>query len=313
MLVNDEGADLEVRAWRFSYNARGIIEMPNRLRADKTAVIMVHPWGIDDGQGWKTPEPAGVADFCTLGEEQAGRPAHARGDRSAARSACASKVACTLVSLPGKEDPIRQKLYRSVRGKPTAAEREQGATRAAGEAHQLRLPRPAAGETLTLSADQPVIDYFRQFSGLGRQARTTTRASGTCPFPLRRTSRSHADDVVIYDAEGYDVAQRVPQAARRAARAPDRLRDRHVLLPHDGRLRKPVADFNVFLVGDATLATFPANATPEVRHQCPHFVRVAQPAHHAGVVDPNGSESAAHRRAESVKGSAFEVVQAPRR
>src|SRR5436305_3431585 len=26
ILVNDEGADLSVRAWRFSYNARGIIE-----------------------------------------------------------------------------------------------------------------------------------------------------------------------------------------------------------------------------------------------------------------------------------------------
>ena len=50
-LVNDEGADLSVRAWRFSYNARGIIEMPNLLRASQTAVIMVHPWGIDDGQG----------------------------------------------------------------------------------------------------------------------------------------------------------------------------------------------------------------------------------------------------------------------
>src|SRR5262245_1673650 len=46
-IVVDEGADLEVRAWRFSYNARGIIEMPNRLRAAETAVIMVHPWGID--------------------------------------------------------------------------------------------------------------------------------------------------------------------------------------------------------------------------------------------------------------------------
>src|SRR5437870_4994636 len=65
LLVNDEGADLEVRAWRFSYNARGIIEMPNRLRAAETALIVVHPWGIDDGQGWDTPEPAGVADFCT--------------------------------------------------------------------------------------------------------------------------------------------------------------------------------------------------------------------------------------------------------
>src|SRR5262249_2664532 len=31
VLVDDAGADLHVRAWRFSYNARGIIEVPNRL------------------------------------------------------------------------------------------------------------------------------------------------------------------------------------------------------------------------------------------------------------------------------------------
>ena len=64
-LVNDEGGDLSVRAWRFSYNARGIIEMPNHLCAAQTALIMVHPWGIDDGQGWKSPEPAGAAFHCT--------------------------------------------------------------------------------------------------------------------------------------------------------------------------------------------------------------------------------------------------------
>src|SRR5262249_37412784 len=52
ILVDDAGADLQVRAWRFSYNARGIIEMSNRLRAAETALIMVHPWGVDDGQGW---------------------------------------------------------------------------------------------------------------------------------------------------------------------------------------------------------------------------------------------------------------------
>src|SRR3954453_10354926 len=65
LLVNDDGADLSVRAWRFSYNARGIIEMPNRLKASETAVIMVHPWGVDDQNGWLTPQPAGCADFCT--------------------------------------------------------------------------------------------------------------------------------------------------------------------------------------------------------------------------------------------------------
>src|SRR5262245_59134310 len=56
-LVDDPKAELHVRAWRFSYNARGIIEMPNRLEAAGTALIMVHPWGVDDGQGWRTPEP----------------------------------------------------------------------------------------------------------------------------------------------------------------------------------------------------------------------------------------------------------------
>src|SRR5687768_14005557 len=33
MLIDDDGADLEVRAWRFSYNARAVIEVPNRLKA----------------------------------------------------------------------------------------------------------------------------------------------------------------------------------------------------------------------------------------------------------------------------------------
>ncbi|MFM7070414.1 MAG: hypothetical protein ACKO38_01295 [Planctomycetota bacterium] len=64
-IVDDPAGDLTVRAWRFSYNARGIIEMPNRLAAKETAVIMVHPWAIDDEWGWKSPEPNGVADFCT--------------------------------------------------------------------------------------------------------------------------------------------------------------------------------------------------------------------------------------------------------
>src|SRR6266581_1507059 len=65
VLVDDPGADLDVRAWRFCYNARGIIEVPNHLRSDRTAIVVVHPWGIDDGQGWTTPEPAGVAFQCT--------------------------------------------------------------------------------------------------------------------------------------------------------------------------------------------------------------------------------------------------------
>src|SRR5262245_44042663 len=104
-VVVDERADLHVRAWRFSYNARGIIEMPNHLKAAETAVIMVHPWGIDDGQGWNTPEPAGVADFCTKEKNHLA----ARHTREIVRpfiNSLRDKVGLVLYSLPGDEDPI---------------------------------------------------------------------------------------------------------------------------------------------------------------------------------------------------------------
>src|SRR4051794_37435318 len=154
ILVNDEGADLSVRAWRFSYNARGIIEMPNRLRARQTAVIMVHPWGIDDGQGWRTPEPAGVADFCTLEKNHlAGR--HTREVIDPLLKSLRGKTAFTMYSLPGREDPIRKRLYRSLRGSPTAADREQGAKELAAKLNAFGYggqPLPAA---IPLSAGQP--------------------------------------------------------------------------------------------------------------------------------------------------------------
>src|SRR5205807_5140747 len=106
LLVNGEGADLAVRAWRFSYSARGIIEMPNRLRADQTAVIMVHPWGIDDGQGWKTPEPNGVCDFCTPAKNHLAAE-HMRKVINPFLKSLRGKAALVMYSLPGKEDPIR--------------------------------------------------------------------------------------------------------------------------------------------------------------------------------------------------------------
>src|SRR5262249_53751496 len=106
VLVNDDGADLHVRAWRVSYNTRGIIEMPTRLRADRTAVIMVHPWGIDDGQGWKTPEPAGVCDFCTPAKNKLAAK-HTRTVINPFLKSLRSKAAFVMYSLPGKEDAIR--------------------------------------------------------------------------------------------------------------------------------------------------------------------------------------------------------------
>jgi nicotinamidase-related amidase len=261
-LVDDEGADLSVRAWRFSYNARGIIEMPNRLRAKETAVIMVHPWGIDDGQGWRTPEPAGVADFCTPEKNHlAGR--HTRDVIDPLLKRLRGNVAYVMYSLPGKEDPIRKKLYRSVRGAPSDAERREGAK----EMHEKLQGFKYAGEPLpqklTLSADKPVIDYFKQFPGLDATARYNNAGFWDLPIPITKDVEQAPDDIVIYDAEGYDVLKTFLQ--QRGVR--------HVLLTGyatdmcfcrtTAGYENLARDFNVFLVGDATLATFPANSSPK--------------------------------------------------
>lgn len=260
-IVRDEKADLHVRAWRFSYNARAIIEMPNHLRAAETAIIMVHPWGIDDGQGWRTPEPAGCADFCTAEKNHlAGR--HTREVIHPFLKAMRGKVALVMYSLPGGEDPIRRKLYRSFRGRPTEAERRAGAKELHAKLNGFSYrgePLPAA---LKLSADRPVIDYFRQFPGLDAGARYNGEGFWALPIPVTRDIEVHPDDVVIYDAEGYAPLKEFLQKHG----------VRHVLLTGyatDMCFCRTTAgyenlsrDFNVFLVGDATLATFPANHTP---------------------------------------------------
>ncbi len=261
VLVADADADLHVRAWRFSYNARGIIEMPNRLRAARTALIVVHPWGIDDGQGWNTPEPAGVADFCTPERNHlAGR--HTRTVINPFVKALRGKVATVLYSLPGAEDPIRKKLYRSFTHKPSAAERQQGAKELTARLTGFRYRGEPLPSRLTLSKEQPVADYFRQFPGLDAGPRYNNAGFWDLPIPVTRDLEVDPDDVVIYDAPGYAPLKAflVKQGMR------------HVLLTGyatdmcfcrtTAGYQNLAKDFNVFLVGDATLATFPANPSP---------------------------------------------------
>jgi hypothetical protein len=261
MLVEDDGADLEVRAWRFSYNARGIIEMPNRLRAAETAVIMVHPWGIDDGQGWRTPEPAGVADFCTPEKNHlAGR--HTREVIGPFLNRLRGKAAFIMVSLPGAEDPIRRKLYRSFTHTPSESDRRQGRRELKEKLESFDYRGEPLPEKLELSCETPVIDYFRQFPGLDAGAKFNNAGFWNLPIPVTRDLEVHPDDIVIYDAAGYEPLKAF-------------LKEhgvRHVLLTGyatDMCFCRTTAgyenlskDFNVFLVGDATLATFPANDTP---------------------------------------------------
>jgi hypothetical protein len=261
ILVDEPGADLEVRAWRFNYNARGIIEMPNRLRADKTALICVHPWGIDDGQGWRTPEPAGVADFCTPVKNDLSHE-HIVKVLNPFLKQLRGKVRFLMYSQPGKEDPIRKKIYRSFRGKPSAAEREQGFKELAEKLNGFSYNGGSLPTQIDLSEDTPVVDYFKQFPGIDSGDRYNPKGFWELPIPVVKPIEDDPDDVMIYDAEGYPALR-------------DFLKSngiRHILLTGycaDMCYKGTTAgymnlspDFNVFLVADATLATFPSNSSP---------------------------------------------------
>lgn len=260
-LVDDTAADLKVRAWRFSYNARGIIEMPNNLRAADTAVVMVHPWGIDDGQGWVTPEPCGVCDFCTPAKN-ALAARHTREVIAPFIAGLRGKTAYVLHSLPGKEDSIRKKLYRSVRSTPTVADRADGAKELAAKLKAFRYRGEPVPAKLTVSKATPVVDYFRKFPGLDSGPAFNGAGFWDLPIPLCKDVAAQPDDIVVYDGDGYAPLRRFLKKGH----------VRHVLLvgyATDMCYGKTTAgyenlakDFNVFLVGDATLATFPANDTP---------------------------------------------------
>ena len=262
VLVDDEGADLHVRAWRFSYNARGIIEMPNRLRAKETAVIMVHPWGIDDGQGWNTPEPAGIADFCTPTKNHLAAK-HTRMVINPFLKSLRGKAALVMYSLPGSEDPIRKKVYRSLRGAPSETDRQQGAKELAAKLNGFEYRGEPLPTELKLSQQTPVIDYFRQFPGLDAGPRFNNAGFWNQPIPVTKDVDVLPEDVVIYDAEGYEPLKQFLKATG----------VRHILLTGyatDMCFCRTTAgyenlsrDFNVFLVGDASLATFPANKSPK--------------------------------------------------
>jgi hypothetical protein len=260
-IVDDPMADIAVRAWRFSYNARGIIEMPNYLRARDTAIIMVHPWAIDDTWGWVTPEPNGVADFCTPRKNELASK-HSREVINPFLKRFRTSVGLVMYSVPGNADPIRTRVYRTFQKNPDAQERAEGTKQLRKVLSDFDYRGEHLLKTIALSQASPVADYFRQFPGLDASDRFNGKGFWSLPIPVSTAIDVEPEDVLIFDGEGYPALR-------------DFLKQngiRHVLLTgyatdmcycHTTAGYENLSkDFNVFLVADASLATFPSNTSP---------------------------------------------------
>jgi nicotinamidase-related amidase len=261
-LVNDPNANLAVRAWRFSYNARGIIEMPNNLNAKETAIIVVHPWAIDDHQGWRTPQPAGVADFCTPIKNHLSHE-HIKEVLNPFLKSMRDKVGMVVYSQRADEKPVLAKIYRTIRKTPTAEEREEGKTELAEILNAFDYNAGALPETIDLTGEGSIVsNYFQHFPGLDAGDHYNGPGFWDLPVPVVDAIEVDPNDVVHYDADGYPAIRDFLKAHG----------IRHILLTGyatDMCYKSTTCgyenfskDFNVFLVGDATLATFPANSSP---------------------------------------------------
>jgi hypothetical protein len=263
LLVDDEQSDISLRAWRFSYHARGIIEVPNELRGDWTAIIVVHPWGIDDGQGWVSPEPAGTAFQCTPAKNKLVLE-HAATVIEPMLERLRPQVKVVGYSLPGSGDPIRERLYRSVRGATTIERRSSGQKELEAKLRSFNYKAAGLPKSFLVSKETPTLAYFKEFPGLYAYPNFNPDGFWKLPIPIMKPIKPAIDDVVFYDAEGYEVLR-------------DFLRKqgvRHIILlgyntdmcvcSTTAGYKNLQQDFDVFLVGDATIATFPANPDPRL-------------------------------------------------
>jgi nicotinamidase-related amidase len=260
LIVDDQGT-LEVRSWRFSYNARGIIEMTHRLDGGQTAIVVVHPWGVDDGGGWVTPEPAGAAFQCTPRKNRIVTE-HLRDVVNPLLARLRPAVKVVSYSLPLREDPIRQKIYRSVRSRTSAERRAVGEKELSAKLGAFDYTGAALPTQIRMTGQAEMIDYFAAIPGLNAYDPYNKPGYWQLPTPIHRAIDVALEDVVFYDAEGYALVKDFLRAEGiRHILLAGYNTDMCVCLTTAGyeNLRQ---DFNVFLIGDATLATFPANGTP---------------------------------------------------
>ncbi len=80
------------------------------------------------------------------------------------------KVRLIAYSLPGGEDPVRKKLYRSIHRQPTSEDRLQARKELTAKLQRFPYQGAQLDQRMMLSSVRPAVDYFRQFPGLDASA-----------------------------------------------------------------------------------------------------------------------------------------------
>ncbi|MFC1606684.1 hypothetical protein ACFL47_01835 [Candidatus Latescibacterota bacterium] len=283
-VIDDDGGTLEVRSWRYWYNARGIIEMLNRLDADATAIINLMAWGVDDG-GDISSEQAGIVLSGTP-EKNMVFPRQVDQVINPFLKRMSGHVSLVGHTLPGREDDIRKLLYPSMRTNRDDLDVETGFIRLADAFAVHTSNVQTQEEVLKLDGDIPLTSYFLATPSSHATGRYHGHGFDTLPVPLVENIHRSSNDMVFYDGESYENIR-------------DYLKDRgtrHILVmgfiekttllpthPREGAenadtsvmekigtvldIERLGEDFNIFLVGDTTRTTFPASSTPKYATQ----------------------------------------------
>jgi hypothetical protein len=178
-----------------------------------------------------------------------------------------SHVALVGHSLPGIEDEIRRLLYPSISTKPEELDVERGEKLLAELFSKHKFEGNPLREKLILDENRPVKSYFEQTPSTDAGDYYNGKEFWQLPMPIVKCLKCAPNDLVFYDGEGYPKVR-------------DYLKDigvRHILLTGYATDMCVIGttcgyenlsqDFNVFLVGDATLATYPASTTPKYATQ----------------------------------------------
>ena len=231
--VNTPGGKMTVRAWRYmaevpDHGVPGIVESVNVLDTEKTAVILVHPWGLEDGQGWAGPQAYNLYGYAFHGllQDNLLGLKHVDDLIKPFVDSMRDEVALVGYSLPGTPDSTRNKIYRDYDSQPTEAQRAEGQAELEAYLHGLTGNQWPTKIPVGRNLEMALEDYVF-YDDLGWAA-------------LRSFLLAHGIENVLLGGYATDMC----------------------VISTNAGYQNLTQDFNVFLVGDATLSAWSVTDVP---------------------------------------------------